>query len=106
MLADQLLADPAFKAIVDRFIAEVPDRLRNLEAAIGENNHGEARRLAHQLKGAGGSFGFPAITNAASGVEDACMTCDIGGDLEALMDQLEATCNAVIADWSAKSAAS
>jgi HPt (histidine-containing phosphotransfer) domain-containing protein len=42
--------------------------------------------LAHQLKGAGGSYGFPAITEAAAAVENALAD---GLDEPTLRDRVE-----------------
>jgi HPt (histidine-containing phosphotransfer) domain-containing protein len=56
--------------VLEAFLASLPDRAEALErAAVG--NPGELRRLAHQLRGAGGGYGFPTLSTAAALVEHA-----------------------------------
>lgn len=50
------------------------DALEAAAAALSEGGMGEARgtirRIAHSLRGSGGTYGFPRITEAAAGVEE------------------------------------
>jgi HPt (histidine-containing phosphotransfer) domain-containing protein len=70
-LYSTLSADLDLREIVDLFIEEMPDRtsalLDRLDAADWEG----LRQVAHQLKGAAGSYGFEPITRSAAAVEDA-----------------------------------
>ena len=66
-----LMNDPDLAQLVEEFVVELPERLAVLQAAAEKQNWLEVRRLAHQLKGAGGSYGFPAISEAAAWAEDA-----------------------------------
>jgi len=70
-LVSTLSGDEDMHEIVEQFVRELPDRssaiLRASQAADVET----LRRLAHQLKGAAGGFGFPRITEAAAVVERA-----------------------------------
>ncbi len=58
----------------------LPPLIEALDGVIGELRGGsidvedDARRLAHQLKGSGGSFGYPKVTNAAVEVLQASAT--------------------------------
>lgn len=101
MSITELLDDPAFRTIVDRFVAEIPNRVGNLRAAVDGQRFGEAQRLAHQLKGAGGSFGFDAITAAAASVENQCASHETGREFAASMDRLEMACEQVTSEWPA-----
>ena len=49
----------------------------------------EVRRLAHQLKGSGGSYGFPEVSLAAAGVLNAPEDTTVGS-VEALLDVMSA----------------
>jgi len=62
---------PDLAELVDIFVAEMPERVQNLLARLDDGNWEELRRAAHQLKGAGGSYGFAPITPAAARVEQA-----------------------------------
>ncbi len=52
------------------------------------------RRLAHQMKGAGGSYGYPMLTEAAKELEEAAIASDVEAGTTAL-DKLEVLCQAV-----------
>ncbi|MCP4255143.1 MAG: Hpt domain-containing protein, partial [Candidatus Scalindua sp.] len=51
------------------------------------------RRLAHQMKGAGGSYGYQVLTEAAKVLEEKAKAKDSGAGSTAL-DELEALCQA------------
>jgi CheY-like chemotaxis protein len=70
-LASIFADDPDLAELVLAFVASLPDRIRDLRGAIDREDVPTVRRVAHQLKGAGGGYGFPAITDAAGAVESA-----------------------------------
>lgn len=55
-----------------------------------EDSAAAIRRIAHALRGSGGTYGFPEISAAAGAVEDAAPQ-DIGGATQRLLDVLAAT---------------
>ena len=55
--------------IVREFVSELPDRVAALEACVESGDMAKLQTLAHQLKGAGGGYGFPQITEAAARLE-------------------------------------
>ncbi len=57
--------------IVATFVKELAGRVEAMQAAVERGDLPTLRRLAHQLKGAAGGYGFPSITKAASAVEAA-----------------------------------
>ncbi len=61
--------DPDMLEIVQEFAAELPDRVKTLEGCLEAGDLTELKTLAHQLKGAGGGYGFPPITEAAAQLE-------------------------------------
>jgi signal transduction histidine kinase/DNA-binding response OmpR family regulator len=63
--------DPDLQEIVRQFVRDLPDRSSALLRAAQTSDAETLKRLAHQLKGAGGSYGFPGITDAAAAVEQA-----------------------------------
>lgn len=86
-------ASPQFAALVERFIAELPRRVSAIRDEVDAQRREEAARLAHQLRGAGGGYGFPDVSAAAAMLEEACS----GGDLSrahAALRALAAACEA------------
>ena len=63
--------DPDMLELVREFVAELPDRVKSLEGCLEAGDLSQLQTLAHQLKGAGGGYGFPPITEAAAQLEQA-----------------------------------
>jgi signal transduction histidine kinase/DNA-binding NarL/FixJ family response regulator/HPt (histidine-containing phosphotransfer) domain-containing protein len=55
--------------LIDCFLSELPDRLREIESANREQNLAALVALAHKLKGAAGGYGYAPITEAARALE-------------------------------------
>jgi HPt (histidine-containing phosphotransfer) domain-containing protein len=64
-------ADPDMIEIVREFALELPGRADTLECLLAARRLDEMRVMAHQLKGAGGGYGFPEITQVAGALESA-----------------------------------
>lgn len=63
--------DPDMMDIVQEFAAELPKRAAELRSLFEGDQLEALRTLAHQLKGAGGGYGFAPITEAAAALEQA-----------------------------------
>ncbi len=63
--------DPDLQDIVEMFVEEMPERTQSFVDCLNSGNWEGLRRVAHQLKGAAGSYGFPPISEAAAKVEAA-----------------------------------
>ena len=63
--------DPDMVVLVQAFGADAPKRAHALEDLLSQGQLEELRRIAHQLKGAGGGYGFHQITDAAARLEEA-----------------------------------
>lgn len=64
--------DPDMVDIVLDFVNELPGRAKELERAFAARDWGKLEKLSHQLKGAGGSYGYPQITEVAATMEADC----------------------------------
>jgi histidine phosphotransfer protein HptB len=65
-------ADPEYHEILELFNDALPVRRQCLCDAFKAGNFSELQTLAHQLKGAGGGFGFPGLSEHAARLESAC----------------------------------
>ncbi len=74
--------DPDMLELVEMFVEEMDGRVKDIEAAIEGDDLASLAKLAHQLKGCGGGYGFPKITEVASVVEQQAKTAD---DRDALL---------------------
>lgn len=68
-VVSQFVDDPDMRELLELFVAEMPCRAEQLRTAAAASDISSLRRLAHQLKGAGGGYGFSTISNAAGRVE-------------------------------------
>jgi HPt (histidine-containing phosphotransfer) domain-containing protein len=66
--------DPDMLEIVREFARELPDRIARVESLLAARALADLQTLAHQLKGAGGGYGFPIITESAAALERALKT--------------------------------
>lgn len=63
--------DPDMAELVQAFVAELPDRLAAMQRSLDEGDLATVIRSIHQLRGAGGGYGFDPISQAAGTIEDA-----------------------------------
>ncbi|MDB5299440.1 MAG: luxQ 3 [Phycisphaerales bacterium] len=69
-LRSELEHEPSVKRLLEKFIQRLPERVGSITALLQEQDLNGLRQAIHQLKGAGGGYGFPKITELASKAED------------------------------------
>jgi HPt (histidine-containing phosphotransfer) domain-containing protein len=69
IVSELVQSDPSYAALVEDFIAELGGRIQELNSALNAGQFDTLKMLAHQLKGAGGGHGYPALTQVAAGLE-------------------------------------
>ncbi len=77
--------DPDMIDIVREFVSAFPDRMTAIEESLAKGDLARLQSLAHQLKGAGGGYGFPQITEASAELEQAVKE---GADLSLIKEKL------------------
>lgn len=68
----EFAADPEYRELLEMFAEALPERQHCLTAAFRAADWPTLKTLAHQLKGAGGGFGFRGLTDLAAELEAAC----------------------------------
>ena len=76
-LESELADDPELAEIIEQFVDSLPADLRASQQALNNNDFHTLKRIAHQLKGAGGSYGYSALTDAARTLEETAMNEDV-----------------------------
>jgi len=71
-LVSEFANDPDMLELVEAFVSELPLKVEAFERTLTSNDLDTLAKLAHQLKGSAGGYGFPTITEAASRVERDC----------------------------------
>jgi HPt (histidine-containing phosphotransfer) domain-containing protein len=67
----EFAGDADLAEILEEFVSGLDEHVSQMRDALAHGVHSELRRLAHQLKGAGGSYGYPQLTEAAAALESA-----------------------------------
>ena len=66
----------------------------DMRAALAKAQFADLQRLAHRMKGSGGNYGYPMLTDAAKDLENAAKAQDAQSAGPAL-DQIAALCQAI-----------
>ena len=90
-LTSTFAGDPDMMELVEFFVQQMPSRIDALRASVDIGSIDELKSLAHQLKGAGGSYGFPLITESARRLEENASGAEID-DIRKSVDELIALC--------------
>ena len=90
-----LAADPDLAEIVEMFVDEMPGRTGAITAAWEACDREELGRLAHQLKGAAGSYGFDDVTPYAARLEKAARSDADDAEIQSAHDELMALCSRI-----------
>ena len=69
LLVSELSTDPNMIELVEMFVQELPPKADALEQNLTDRNFDNLAKIAHQLKGSAGGYGFPYITEKAALVE-------------------------------------
>ncbi len=81
--------DPDMVEIVEGFVARTPSRRAAFWSAYDSRNALDLKRLAHQLKGSAGGYGFAILTQVAGSIEAAIEAEDDLASVEPLLRQLD-----------------
>lgn len=71
VLTSQLLAEePDMRDLVEEFVGGLSTRVTEFRDAFSRHDWEMLRTLAHRLKGAGGSYGYPDLSSLGATMED------------------------------------
>jgi HPt (histidine-containing phosphotransfer) domain-containing protein len=90
-----LAADADLAELVVMFVEEMPGRVRAFRAQFESENWDELARLAHQLKGSAGSYGFDQITPFAARLESAIRDSGARETIDIALEELVDACGRV-----------
>jgi len=91
-LVSSLSNDPDMLDLVEEFVQMLPERVHAIEDAIAANDLSTLMRLAHQLKGASGGYGFDTIGQAAATLEHSARAADSVAQLTSQVQELVNLC--------------
>jgi HPt (histidine-containing phosphotransfer) domain-containing protein len=79
--------DSDYRDLLGLFLEVLPKEKAELEKAFADRRWADVSRKAHQLKGTGGAFGFPAMSEKAETLEAACQSDDLS-EISSAVDEL------------------
>lgn len=87
-----LADDPCLSELIEMLIDEMPDRIETLESLYANEDWTGLGTLAHQLKGALGSYGFDGLTTFAASLENSIKEGSPKADIKQALDVLIQLC--------------
>ncbi len=69
ILKSTLADDSALIELIGEFVAKLPERANDIQRIRADGDFEELARMAHQMAGAAGSYGYPTLTDAARTLE-------------------------------------
>jgi PAS domain S-box-containing protein len=95
VVVSQYADDPDFATVLAGFMARLEPQLDAMYNAFADQRFDELRRQAHRLRGSGGSYGFPTLTDAAKILEDAAKAQDMAA-VHAALNAVDGSIRAVL----------
>ena len=89
--------DAASAEIVTQFVAGLSERVARMEEAMRAADFDALRVAAHQLKGSGGGYGYPILTERATQLEKYARNHALDQCADALAE-LQEICRRVVVD--------
>lgn len=91
-LVSELSKDPEMRELVEEFVRALPQKAADLRDKLQQGDLDTLTRLAHQLKGSAGGYGFPMITEAARHLEQCAKATSDLASLETQIRELTDLC--------------
>jgi PAS domain S-box-containing protein len=92
--------DPEMAEILKEFIGRLPGQFEEMQPPCAAHRHEDLQRVAHKLKGAGGCYGYPSLTETCRLLEDAARGKDIDAETTAI-ESIAALIKAIQSGYSA-----
>ena len=86
--------EPVFVELMQEFVQRLATDMEELKAALGEQHWDVVKRISHNIKGGGGGFGFPMLTQVAAKIQTHLMN----GEYEAvqhLVEEMDELCGRI-----------
>ncbi len=93
-ICSEFTDDADLVELIDDFVAGLEDDIKIMRKVMDDGDYDGLRRLAHQMKGAGGNYGYPMLTESAKILEDAAVARDVE-TVKKTLDEFEILCQAV-----------
>jgi HPt (histidine-containing phosphotransfer) domain-containing protein len=96
--SDLVREDPSFADIVLEFLDGLSSRLGEMEDALRNSDFERLRVAAHQLKGSGGGYGYPILTERAAELETLAKSQSLDDCIDAVEDLKTIASRVIVGD--------
>jgi signal transduction histidine kinase/CheY-like chemotaxis protein/HPt (histidine-containing phosphotransfer) domain-containing protein len=90
------IEDAEFKALVAQYVNRLPEVVEEIIEAVEQQQWDKVRFLAHKLRGSGGGYGFPQLTDIATKISFQ-VNNENYWELNQLADELKTLCQCIVA---------
>lgn len=87
--------EPEFLDLVEVFVRRLPPIVAKIRQLFDERQWPQLKKEVHDLKGMGGGFGYPMLTELAARVESQVIREDIQG-ISGLLDELDGLSHRIV----------
>lgn len=91
-MASNLAENPSFRPILEKYVAQLPQMIEQLELAREQADRETLNSITHRLKGTAANYGFANITETARSYQEqlreGAELSDIAPLLDTLLEQL------------------
>ena len=95
-LTSEFADDPEMRELLEMFGAGIDDTVVTLQRAIASGDLETLKRVGHQLKGAGGGYGYPLVTEAGAKLEQVVAAAEaFTPDVQTAAELLATVCQRV-----------
>ncbi|RKY25795.1 MAG: hypothetical protein DRP83_05685 [Planctomycetota bacterium] len=94
VIRSQFESDPCLTTILAGFVTQLPQTIQEMHQASANGLFEQVGRSAHQLKGAGGGYGYPQLSELGAAMEQAAKMQDAEA-ITLLLDKLRTLCLAI-----------
>ena len=94
-LSEEFADDPEFQKLLQQFVNGLPGIVDKIHHATIEQDWDTAQSLSHNLKGVGGNYGFPEISDIAQKI-NTDIKSEQYGRIDVLVAELTAECGRIV----------
>ncbi len=97
ILLSELADDPDMGPLVSRFVGKLGPKVTLMREYLSNDQLDQLGGIAHQLKGAGGGYGFPSLSESARQLEEYAKTDTDLAKIQSAVNELATICERAIA---------
>lgn len=87
--------DPDMDELIAGFVERLPGQVKAIRSAAEQADFDALRRLAHQIKGAAGGYGFMSVSEQAAALEEVAKTANAFNEIKEAVDRFASLCGRI-----------